>query len=237
MKGGAKKGTSAVEQLEQQLVEDPELLDRLAEERRAEEQRDSDEDYEQLSVGQALRGIAVEAKNALASPVRIARKGVSGPFNAHVRLKAKYREKLGKELDFLTALDRYPDDGELAYCFAKFLTNVRKHYDKVRTACRMHRDAPRDMQQCASPQAAHWFQVAIDLEPERGDILADYAFLLQQVGSGLHYPDCYRLAATRLWLHGASQCRAFGPAAMRPMRCAAHPCYTSVHGAACHDIM
>ena len=55
--------------------------------------------------------------------------------------------------------------------------------------------------------------MAIDLEPERGDILADYAFLLQQVGSGLHYPDCYRLAATRLWLHGASQCRAFGPAA------------------------
>ena len=52
----------------------------------------------------------------------------------------------------------------------------------------MHHDAPRDMQQCASPQAAHWFPVAIDLEPERGDILADYAFLLQQVGSGLQYP-------------------------------------------------
>ena len=57
MNGGAKKGPSAVEQLEQTLVEDPELLDRLAEERRAEEQRaSSDEEYEQLSVGQALRG-------------------------------------------------------------------------------------------------------------------------------------------------------------------------------------
>ncbi len=59
-------------------------------------------------------GIAADAKKALTGPVRTAQRTVGGgPFSAHLRLKAKYREKLGKELDFLTALDRYPDDGEV----------------------------------------------------------------------------------------------------------------------------